>query len=421
MTAHVTVAGAPNHTPVSVPYYSANNAILAQQLAYAITAGVAAGSIQPADNADGFPPAISPPATSGEYVISQVPASAVVLPTGYAATVVTAPFATVFASSDEDQTVLSGSDTNLSWHGGAAGSGTIFSGGGTNQFVFNAQDSGAWLISIDTGTNQVFALNTGDDTISAGVGSNIIRLGAGDDFINTTGSDLILGGGGSETINAFGSGSDLISGLGSDVYFVGGSSGGGVTLTGGSGSDTFFGSTNAMSAPELVKGGSGGNNFLQAGYGLASLFGGGNGDQLFAAGANSQLLQAGIGNETLDSFSSAAGDTLVAGAGNDVVNLGIGADTVVAGSGMATVNTFFGDDVFQFISGHAGGTELVAGLVDLSGVTIALTGYTTPGGEKAYALDNQSVSGGNLVVKLSDNTTITFQGITQLLTNSNFS
>jgi Ca2+-binding RTX toxin-like protein len=402
---NVTVAGAHSQV-VTVPYYSAYNAMLAQQLANVITTGVTNGSIIPADNADGNPPVV-PGGKTGEFVVSQ-PGMPTMLSSSYSALVVTASSATVFDGAPDGQTVLSG-EGSLGLYI-SSGSGSVLAGGGNNLVSVSSDDSGSWLIYSDQGNDQILAYNA-SDTISAGLGTNKIMLGSGQYLITSTGNDQIFGGSGSETVAASGSGTDLITANSSKLFFTGGA--GSATIYGGSGSDTFFGGSGSA----YVVGGSAGNNFLYSGTGAATLFGGGSGDQLFANGAG-QYIHAGAGNETLDGFGASGSNTLYAGPGADEITTGTAVDTVVAGTGTATISAL-GTPLFEFISGQAGGSDLVQNLTSVSQVNIHLQGYG--GGEEAYALANQSTSSGSLIVNLTDGTTITFQNIDQKLTNSNFS
>ena len=84
--ATVTVAGAHGQT-VTLSFDSNANAALAQKLAAAITAGVTGGSILPATDKDGPPPALLPGQT-GEFV--QTTSNPTFLSQGYKAVVDTA-------------------------------------------------------------------------------------------------------------------------------------------------------------------------------------------------------------------------------------------------------------------------------------------------------------------------------------------
>jgi Ca2+-binding RTX toxin-like protein len=377
----VTVAGA-NAQTVTLSFDTNSNAVLAGQLAAAITAGVHGGSILPAVDTDGPPPPL-PPGAIGEFIQTQD--GTTVLPSGYKAFVNTAPEAIVFGSGGAGESVLS-SIGDLRFFA-TGGSGTVVAGGGNNFISIPATDKGPWSINTGNGDDTVAAAGGGNDTINAGGGHNAITLGAGKDIVKSTGDDTVFAGSGHETIGATGAHSDLVFGNSSQLFFV--DTGGSATVFGGSGSDTFFGGT----GPDLVHGGTGGDNLLFAGTGTATLFGGGNGDQLFAAGNAAQALHAGAGSETLfGGFSS-------------------GSDTFFGGSGAATITGGTGNNLFVFTDGQAGGKDLIQNFV--SGVdSISLSGYGP--NAVADAVATQKHVGGSTTITLSDSTKITFTGVPSL-------
>src|SRR5579871_3832227 len=227
----VTVAGAHGQI-VSLSYDSASNAVLAQKLADAITAGVHNGTIIPAVDTDGPPPPV-PGGKTGEWV--QEHSGVTSLTHGYDAVVVTAPEAIIFGSGDNGESVLS-STGDLSFFA-TGGSGTVAAGGGDNRVVIPGSDSGAWGIYTGNGDDMVLALGKGNDTISAGGGHNAISLGNGKDLITSTGDDTVTASSGQETIGAIGAANDLVYGNASKLFFV--TTFGAATVIGGSGADTF--------------------------------------------------------------------------------------------------------------------------------------------------------------------------------------
>ena len=383
----VTVAGAHGQT-VTLNYDTNANAVLAQKLAAAITAGVHGGTIQPAVDTDGSPPPLLPGAT-GEFVTTQN--GLLSLPPGYKAVVNTAHNEIIFGSGDADESVLS-SIGDLKFFA-TGGSGTVAAGGGHNLIDIPTSVSGSWSINTGKGSDTVLALGGGNNTINAGGGHNAIMLGSGNDVVQSIGDDTVTAGSGHETIAAIGTHKTLVFGNSSQLLFV--ASDDAATVFGGTGSDTFFGSK----GPDLVVGGTGGNNLLFAGIGEATLFGGGDGDQLFAAGNKGQALHAGIGNETL--FGGNAS----------------GADTFYGGAGAATMTAGSGSDLFVFTDGQAGGTALIQAFA--SGVDhIDLQGYGQ--NEVNHALKSQQVANGSTTITLSDNTKITFGAPVNGLTTSDF-
>jgi Ca2+-binding RTX toxin-like protein len=390
MSTIVTVQGA--HGSVSLTYDSPQNALLAQYVANAIATGISGSTIVPADSAH----SPSPPALAlgkiGEFVQLSSPIGVVTVPKGYNYLV----DATASASFNDQnpssgREVLSGAG-NLNFIA-TFGAGSVIGGGGNDQIIIAATNPNAWLIALGGGNDTIKALGSGNDTIQVGAGNDSIQLGSGTSAVTTGGAATITASTGTESVT--GLNTDVIYGSGSLLTFVGT---GGSTIYGGTGSATVTGGN----GPDLFYGGSIGNNVLRAGTGAATLFGGGNGDRLFANGGGAQILYAGSGNETLTgSTVTAAPDTIVAG---------IGAATVVAAPSAA--------NVFEFISGKGGGTELVTGLNSPSQVDIHLSGYDLS--ERTNALAGQTHSGGGTTITLSDGTSVMFQNVSTL-TPSNFS
>jgi len=408
----VTVLGAHGST-ASLSYDSAQNALLAQQIAGAISAGVTAGTIHPADSKYG-PPSPLPLGATGEFVASTN--TVAFLPSGYTDVVDATASAVIYGAGGANQQILAGSG-NLTFVS-SAGNGSVVAGGGNDQIVVAASDPGNWLIDTGNGNDTIRALGAGNDSIDAGGGNNYIQLGAGMDELTSQGSDTIVGGAGDETVLASAAGAghatDVIYGNSSMLFLV---ADGGATVFGGSGSDVVFGGT----GPDLLFGGTAGNNFLQAGSGSATLFGGGNNDQLYAGGSAPQQLFAGPGNETLFGGGAAGQDTFYAGSGMDQITGSTGQSTFVLGTGNATITAVPSSSfqaVFDAINGQAGGNDLVQGLTNASQLQIELTGYGP--NEAANALAGQTTNGTSVTITLSDNTKITFADITHL-TSSNFS
>jgi Ca2+-binding RTX toxin-like protein len=365
--------------------FGQSNYDLASIIANAINTGVAATTIPAADNTHGVAPFVAP-GTVGELVITLGGLTPV--PTRYDDLVVRAPSAVVTGNGDANEQILLG-DGNVSFlaSGATAGAGTIVGGDGNDRIVIPATDAGAWRIALGNGNNTVSALGSGANSISAGTGSNLIEVGTGSATVMTSGHDTV-----------YAAGTDVVYG-GQTLRFVGGL---GSTVFGGSGSDTLTGGT----GPDLLRGGTTGNNLITAGVGTATLYGAADGDQLFASGHLPQILYAGAGAETLSALAASGNDTLVAGSGNDSLIGGSGTNTYVAGVGNATIGAPpSATNIFQFIHGSAGGTDLVQDLTDPNQVQLVLSGYG-PGYEPT-----QQIVSGSLAVTLSDNTRITFSGI----------
>ncbi len=428
MAQSVSIQGS-NDQSIVLSFDATSNFALAQQLTAFLNTQIADGTLVTVpDQGGSFP--VLPSGVSGAYV--QTTSTLAVLPTGYTTDIITKPgSAVVFGSGAPNQAILSGSSTDLTFTA-AGGSGTVVAGGGTTRLMISdptapTHDGGArefkasgidpatWTLFTGNGNDFISLQGDINATVGAGGGQNTILLGNGNDLIVSAGSDTILGGSGSVTIDATAAKGDLVQAGASDLYFVGGA--GGATILGGTGSDTYFGSTSSHVGKQLIEGGSGGNNFLFAGNGAATLIGGGNGDQLYGFGSSAQWLKAGVGNETLSAAAASGADTLTAGAGKNLLIGGLGADTFVGGAGHATVQSGFGSDVFAFMKGQAGGSELVTGIFDPSGIKIALVGYGA--GEAEHALKTATVKNGSITIGLSDGTKVTFQDVTSL-SKSNF-
>ena len=408
MVSVVTIHGSSGQD-IRIGYDKSSNFLLAQQVAAQINAGIAAGKIVTESDKNGPPPTL-PGGVTGAFVQTETPLF--IMPPDYTIDLVTKHgSAVVLSSGASDETILSGSKTDLTFLA-AAGSGTVVAGGGNNRLSVNG--SGNWSLYTGGGNDVIAALGAVNATIGAGAGHNAILLGSGKDVISSTGDDTIIGGSGAETVDATGARADFVQGNASHLLFIGGA--GGATIFGGTGSDTYFGSE-ASTHKQLIVGGSAGNNFLFAGGGAATLGGGGNNDQLFAFGDRHQLLIAASGNETLSAALSTGNDTLKAGSGNDLLVGGAGSDTFVGGSGNATVSSGFGGQVFEFINHAAGGTELVQNIFDPASIKIDLKGYGP--GAINEALASQTVSHGSVTIGLSDGTKVTFQDVTSL-NRSNF-
>jgi len=229
----VTVAGASNQT-VTLKFDSNANAILARQLAAAITGGVQGHpqTILPVAQGNGPPTNLG--GKSGEFIVTE-DRSATVLPHGYVAVVDVAKGATITGSGDQNESVLiSKGDATFIAPGG---SGTVVGGGGSESIYIKPNVAGDWSIYTGNGDDTIQAAG-GNDTISAGRGHNLISLGSGNDLVLSTGYDTIYAGSGHETIDAGAAAKHAGAGL---LNFVGSDLAGSPTVFGGRGSDTFYG------------------------------------------------------------------------------------------------------------------------------------------------------------------------------------
>ena len=302
----------------------------------------------------------------------------------------------------------------------------VVAGDGNNVIGTATGTGGSMFVQTGAGSDSIQAVR-GFNTVDAGLGLNFVGTGTASDLINTEGLDIVVGdtvpgAGGSDTITALAGGQDFIFGLASTVSFVNASLLAS-TLVGGTGSDT----VEAGLGGGMYYAGTGGNSSLVGGAGSVTLVGGGNGDQLFSnpngATTGSAYMVAGAGNETISGAADSRGITAFAGnnqsvngalvQANTVVFGGAGNDTLFAGTGNATLVSGGGTDTFGFINGFGGGSDSINGFT--SADTIKLFGYSA-----SAALASATVAGGNTTITLSDNTRITITGFTSV-TSGTFS
>ena len=323
----------------------------------------------------------------------------------------------------------------------AAGlAGSIAGGTGTNLFR-------------DLGANDTISAQGQSDTIFGGPNSATIQLLGASIFDN--GTDLIPLPGARNALVVGGSGPLTVTDAGTDDTITGGSEGAlHVTLSGSTASvvggsfgplfvtdngtsDTItaggfgFTSVSAATSAAFVQGGAGllnfvggagastiiggsGNATLTGGSGATSLFGGAGGSMIYRnIEGGSVFYTAGIGNETIDASLSGGHGLFVGGldtAGQNLLMAGAGADTLNAGSGAATLFGGGGANVFNFFA-SLGGAAVNDVIGDWSAIdTALLVGYAPGTGNDAVA--GATTAGGSTTVTLSDNTRITFTGLT---------
>ncbi|WP_323782267.1 calcium-binding protein [Leisingera sp.] len=260
-----------------------------------------------------------------------------------------------------EASLLSGSDTITSnmaegqrWltHGGndtvklGTGDDTLYGGSGTDRLIIadtfgNASlSSGYSTVTISSGdgrdilssieqlefSNRTFALTAGSYSGNSLTGDHSAGLS----------SDLILGGAGNDSLSGL-SGGDLLLGEGGSDRLLGGA--GRDTLNGGDGDDALLGDS--------------GRDQLIGGNGNDLLNGGRHGDRLLGEGGN-DTLKGGGGK-----------DVLIGNSGNDLLAGGSSGDTLRGESGRDTLLGHKGDDmltggkhadVFVFHKGHGNDT-----------------------------------------------------------------
>jgi Ca2+-binding RTX toxin-like protein len=260
-------------------------------------------------------------------------------------------------------------------------SGDTVTTGATNQMTF-LQDNGAGKgtrLNVTHGSNTIFA--AGADTINTGSASTLIFAGRN--------GGTVTGGSGS-------------------MYFVGGT--GAVSVSGGSGPTTLFGGTG--SADSFLRGGSG-QNLLIAGYGTgnSTLVGGSGPTWEFANGSGPVTMYAGDSPiSILVGVTGAGVELMKTGPGDAFIGLNGNADTVIGGSGASTVLGGTGHDIYAFVDGQGGGTEVIASFKVGKDALVFSPGY----GNKAVAsetIEKVAGYGTSDVIKLTDGTTITLIGV----------
>jgi hypothetical protein len=269
----------------------------------------------------------------------------------------------------------------------AGGGVTYIANGNDNSVSFfdgnNTFDGNIW-------SDNVVAGGTGNDTINAGTGvSNVIYSGAGSDVITlqdtatsaAVGDTVFLGSGYNDAVVAHGQ------------Y------------------DTIAASTSGNS----IFGGSGSLLFVVAGSGSTSIFGAANTDITFANDSTGSYLTdtivAGGGNETLNGANAVGGFAFF---GDSDTTASV-SDTIVGGSGTNYFSTGAGTEDFTLTSGSSNFFDIntVTGGASLTIYDFSATNTYL---ESDSSSSSGSVVGGNYVVTLSDNTTVTFVGVTTPVT-----
>jgi hypothetical protein len=337
------------------------------------------------------------------------------------------------------------------------GSGTMSGGFGINTFV---ESGGASYLINSQGFQDTIRAGDGATTVNSNGPGAVVSGGGGALFANLAGTGATLtGGGGAVSATVSGDSSLVIGGggaLGASVSgtgdtIVGGGAVGSVTLSGSKAlvvdsvaamsvldkgtADTIDAgqSFTSVTAPggSFVQGGSGPLNFVGGsgpstivgatggstvfgGTGLTSIIGGPGGATtyvnttpgglFYAAGKGSETLDASLskGSSTVYGGADATGRNLLIGGPNaDFINAGASSDTMVGGGG---ANWFY---VFKAAVGPAA-NEVIS---DFSAIdTLALVGYGPDAGANAIA--GATTANGSTTITLSDNTKITFTGVT---------
>jgi Ca2+-binding RTX toxin-like protein len=170
----------------------------------------------------------------------------------------------------------------------------------------------------------------------------------------------------------------------------------------------------------VVHGGTGSLSFV-GGVGSSTVFGNGATSIFGAAGGSITFNQqtngpgdfyAGAGNETLNAALSTqavslTGSTLTSATASLVG--GSGADTLVSGAGSTTLTGGAGANVFRFLASVDGSTTQATVTDFNASDTVQLIGYGSVAA--ANALAGATTIGNSTTITLSDNTKITFLGV----------
>ncbi|GAA4499581.1 calcium-binding protein [Gluconacetobacter tumulicola] len=334
--------------------------------------------------------------------------------------------------------VISGTLGGTTFLGGPAG-GSFLATAGDNVFIGG---TGNFTINMGAG-NDLVVTDGGNDTVNAGGGENRIFLGEGNNDVVSMGTDTIVGALGTQsvTINAgsslvlLGTNATVVDNAAGSIVSVGGGStvsGGAqdrVSFTGSSGtiggavSDTIsaagdlqvvqgVGNTISVTGSLTFLNGTGMTSVVA---GQSTIFGsaglsmtlGASGPTLFVANEGNETLDGAQASNPLHAFADGGDVTFVGGTGND---------TLVGGTGSATMTGGSGDNLFAFTNGPgSGGNNVITDFGSAAGNLVALYqyGYQNNNGLQGI-LSAATIAGGNSTIQLSDNTRITFVGITDL-------
>ncbi len=189
---------------------------------------------------------------------------------------------------------------------------------------------------------QTFNGNDGDDIADGGNGADVLYGNGGNDILNGGNSaDMLHGGAGNDVLNG-GEGTDSAVYDGPVTNFAFGLSGTDIIVTDLSGAE----GTDTLSDIERLRF-NGGNHLIVNGT---------DGGETLMSGAGLQILLGHGGNDTLSS--GAGADILVGGTGDDVIDAGNGNDTILwrAGDGRDIVDGGVGNDTFHIAGDNSNET-----------------------------------------------------------------
>ncbi len=334
------------------------------------------------------------------------------------------PAALSFTAGTGAVTIVAGGNLTIGTRSSGGGNGVLMLDGAGSETL--NLTSGSWSVITGTGSGSI-TLGSGADTVYA-EGIDTVRGGTGvQTVVLDHGLDLYQGGGGTATVVdngvddtiAAGSGLETVfaqatgerlTGGASQVLFIDGADGGN-TVVGGAGGIVAFGGAHGSTyqAPDnyfLFTSG-GGNDSITAPLGTEGpvVFGSPNGRVHIDAAASGSFVVAGGGNETIDASDSTAGVVFFAGTGNADLIGGSGSNFYAASSGNSTLSGGVGN-VYEFIDGHAGATDIITDFGPYD--SLYLSGYGL--GENDGIVSEVTTSG-VLNLTLTDGTRIVFQNL----------
>lgn len=268
------------------------------------------------------------------------------------------------------------------------------------------------------GSETVYCAN-GDDTVSAAQGNlSVFSPASGSlTFLGGSGSSTIMGGAGNTVVNGL-SGTVSVYGSSGSLTAIGGAGGynlliaasGNASLVGGGFGDTIIGG----SASNMIVADNGWENVFANGQ--STVYGGadttvvdGSGSTMMVAGSGSLAFYGGVGNATV--FGGSGDNSFFGGHGSMTLSEGSGTSYVGIGAGSIDVYEGTGANLYGITKGSAGGAATISGFKSGSD-KISLSGYAND--EASIATGKGIVNGGNLTLTLSDNTRLTFIGLTSI-------
>jgi Ca2+-binding RTX toxin-like protein len=268
---------------------------------------------------------------------------------------------------------------------------------------YSAVYDSAYADTVTTGSS---SLTTFLQDNGAGKGT-LLNVVNGQTTVMAGGADTIAAGDASVVVFANHNGATVQGGTGS-TYFIGGS--GAVSVSGGAGNTTMFGSTGT--ADTILRGGSG-QNYLVGGSGVGNttLVGGAGPTWEFAAGTGPITMYAGSDTTIMVGVTGTGSELMKTGSGNALIGLNANSDTVIGGSGASTIMGGAGKDVYSFVKGQAGGTEIIGNFKVGKDSLIFSPEYGTHA-VASEAVETVAGWGRSDVIQLTDGTTITLVGVT---------